>query len=252
MEANRKLTPRRGKVVYIALAVMALLVAADLLTKHWAIENLSAEILRPRTLEICERDAMGQMEPGRRQASPYVIIDGFFELRYAENCGAAFGIMRTWPKPLKSTLFIVVAIAAFGILGGMFLKGSGGRFLAVSVPLILSGAIGNLVDRIRLGYVVDFIRFYGEMPESLQGAFNATPYWEYPTFNIADVAISVGVVCLLIDSFTEGRRERKAAELAAASGPHEEPPMSGKQLPEVEAQIESERPEEPREPELTS
>src|SRR5690554_2242223 len=216
VEANKKLNPRRGKVVYIALAVMALLVAADLLTKEWAIQNLSAEILRPRTLEICERDDFGQMEPGRRQTSPYVIVDGFFELRYAENCGAAFGIMRTWPKPIKSTLFIVVAIAAFGILGSMFLRGHGGRFLAVSVPLILAGAIGNLVDRVRFGYVVDFIRFFGEMPSSIQGAFNTTPYWEYPTFNIADVAISVGVVCLLIDSFTEGRRERKAAERANA------------------------------------
>lgn len=240
MEAKKTHNPRRGKVVYLALAAMALLVAADLLTKQWAIDNLSAEILRPRTLEICERDAMGQMEPGRRQTSPYVIIDGFFELRYAENCGAAFGIMRTWPKPVKSTLFIVVALAAFGILGSMFLRGQGGRFLAVSVPLILSGAIGNLVDRIRFGYVVDFIRFYGEMPDSLQGAFNTAPYWEYPTFNIADVAISVGVIFLLIDSFTEGSREKKAAARHAEASEAAKASVGESGSPSPDAPAESE------------
>lgn len=215
MEANRPTARRTGKVLYLALAATAFLVAADLLTKAWAVENLSAEILTPRTLEVCERDALGRMEPGRRQTEPHVIIPGFFELRYAENCGAAFGIMRSWPKPVKSSIFFVVALGALGVLGSLFVRGKGGPFLAASVPLILSGAIGNLVDRIRYGFVVDFIRFWGEMPDALRRSPEVPPYWEYPTFNIADVAISVGVVCLLIDSFTEGRRERKAAEAQA-------------------------------------
>jgi signal peptidase II len=216
VEATRPTARRTGKVLYLALATTVLLVAADLLSKGWAIENLSAEILTPRTLEVCERDALGRMEPGRRQTEPYVIVPGFFELRYAENCGAAFGIMRNWPKPVKASIFFVVALGALGVLGFLFLRGRGGPFLAAAVPLILSGAIGNLVDRIRFGFVVDFIRFYGEMPDALRTSPEVPPYWEYPTFNIADVAISVGVVFLLIDSFTEGRRERKAAEAQKA------------------------------------
>jgi signal peptidase II len=212
VEATRPTARRTGKVLYLALAATVILVAADLLSKGWAIENLSAEILSPRTLEVCERDALGRMEAGRRPTEPFVIIPGFFELRYAENCGAAFGIMREWPKPVKSSIFFVVALGALAVLGSLFIRGRGGPFLAAAVPLILSGAIGNLVDRIRFGYVVDFIRFYGEMPEVFRTSPEVPPYWEYPTFNIADVAISVGVVCLLIDSFTEGRRERKLAE----------------------------------------
>jgi signal peptidase II len=216
VEATQKTARRTGKVLYLALAATVFLVAADVLTKAWVIENLSAEILMPRTLEVCERDSMGRMEPGRRATEPYVIIPGLFELRYAENCGAAFGIMRNWPKPLKSSIFFVVALGALVVLGSLFFRGRGGPFLAAAVPLILAGAIGNLIDRIRLGFVVDFLRFYGEMPEAMRTSPEVPPYWEYPTFNVADIAISVGVVCLLIDSFTEGRRERKLAEAQAA------------------------------------
>ncbi|NLY95630.1 MAG: signal peptidase II [Myxococcales bacterium] len=221
MEASRPTARRTGKVLVIALIATALLVAADLLTKAWAVENLSAEILNPRTLEVCERDAFGRLEPGRRAIEPYVIIPGFFELRYAENCGAAFGIMRTWPKPVKTGIFFVVAIGALGVLASLFVRGRGGPFLAASVPLILSGAIGNLVDRIRYGYVVDFIRFYGEMPEALRTSPEVPPYWEYPTFNVADVAISVGVIFLFVDSFLEGRREKREAAAKAAAAPSE-------------------------------
>jgi signal peptidase II len=75
------------------------------------------------------------------------------------------------------------------------------------VPLIVSGALGNLFDRVRYGYVVDFIRFHwrGE--------------WDYPTFNVADVGISVGVALLIIDGFLEGRAEKRrlAGEQTAAA-----------------------------------
>lgn len=68
----------------------------------------------------------------------------------------------------------------------------------VSVPLIVSGAIGNLVDRVRFGYVVDFVRFH------------LNDRWAYPTFNVADAWITIGVVLILIEGFLDGRREKQA------------------------------------------
>ncbi len=205
--------PRRGPLAIAAMVVAVVLsIAADLGTKEWAIRNLSSEVLTPRTTEICEVSAMGHKVDHRRQRPPIVIVPDFFELRYAENCGAAFGVMRNWSPLAKRLVFFPVAIGAVIVLGLMFVRGRGGRFLACAVPLIIAGAIGNFVDRLRFGYVVDFIRFYGETPEALRGLLG--PYWEYPTFNVADVQIFVGVVFLLIDGWLEGRRERAAEEAA--------------------------------------
>ena len=73
-----------------------------------------------------------------------------------------------------------------------------------SVPLIVAGAIGNLADRIHRGYVVDFIRFH------------VHNQWEWPTFNVADMWISIGVTMLMIDGILEGRREKRAAQALQA------------------------------------
>ncbi|MBW2188182.1 MAG: signal peptidase II [Deltaproteobacteria bacterium] len=80
----------------------------------------------------------------------------------------------------------------------MFVTGRGGTLFAISVPLIISGAAGNFVDRVRLGYVVDFIRFH------------LNDRWAYPTFNAADAWITIGVVLILIEGFIDGRREKRA------------------------------------------
>jgi signal peptidase II len=90
---------------------------------------------------------------------------------------------------------------AVGALLFMFVTGTGGKLFAWSVPLIVSGALGNLVDRVRLGYVVDFIRFH------LQEG------WEWPTFNVADSTITVGVALLLLD----GLLNRESASKSSAS-----------------------------------
>jgi signal peptidase II len=93
------------------------------------------------------------------------------------------------PRWFRSTLFMTAATVAIIALLWMFVRGSGGPFFAVSVPLVVSGALGNLVDRIQNGYVVDFIRFH------IHDVF------EWPTFNLADSVITVGVILLLIDGF---------------------------------------------------
>ncbi len=136
------------------------------------------------------------------------LVDGSLEFRYQENCGAAFGLFRNQPAWVRNSVFGLAAVLASLALLWMFAKGRGGRFFAMSVPFVVSGAIGNLVDRLRLGYVVDFIRFYwdGEL-------FGLR---EWPTFNVADVTITIGVIFLIIDGYLEGRRHK--AWLAGQSG----------------------------------
>lgn len=181
---------------------IALLTAMDLGSKHWAFNRLS----QPSTLgsdPVCTADGRGRIRPQRAQRSPVVLIDGYFELRYAENCGAAFGFMRDMPSVVRKGVFYAAATGAIVLLMWMFITGRGGRLFAVSTPLIVAGAIGNLVDRVRLGYVVDFIRVHIE------------DRWAYPTFNVADAWITIGVALILIEGFLEGRREKQARRTAA-------------------------------------
>jgi signal peptidase II len=137
---------------------------------------------------------------------PVVLIEDFLELRYAENCGAAFGVLNHSPAWLRLLLFAPAAAAA--VLGLLWLYWSsyGGRLFALSVPLIASGALGNLADRFRLGYVVDFIRFH------IKDAF------VYPTFNVADITITIGAVLFLIEGFFSKSRAKSESVSGEAAG----------------------------------
>lgn len=200
-------TPRpKQTIILCALAIVALLIA-DLGTKQWAQEALSAPRETEPASAVCEPDEFERIVYRRIMTDPHVLIDGYLEFRYAENCGAAFGLMRGAPPIARKLVFGVAAILASIALFVMFVRGRGGTLFAVSVPLIVSGAIGNLVDRVRYGYVVDFIRFH------LQDT------WSYPTFNIADIGITVGVILLVLDGFRDAKRTRDAERAAAGIAP---------------------------------
>ncbi len=203
------LTPRSRQVILGCLALTAILTAADLGSKQWALSELSRERVG-ESPPVCEKNELGYVTRQRISTQPKTLIDGALELRYAENCGAAFGMLREAPKVVRKGVFFVAAIAAIGALIFMFVTGRGGKWFAWSVPFIVSGAIGNLVDRVNLGYVVDFIRVYWD-PWS----------FEWPTFNIADSTITVGVVFLLLDGFLD-RRPEEAAESAEVDEPEAE------------------------------
>ena len=190
--------PRSRKALLLCLAATAVLTAADLGTKHWAIERLSQPSSHGSD-PVCEPDDYGRIRQQRTQRTPVVLIDGYFEFRYAENCGAAFGFMRDMPSPVRKGVFYVAAVGAVVLLLWMFTTGRGGTLFAWSVPLIVGGAIGNFVDRARFGYVVDFIRFH------------LNDRWAYPTFNVADAWITIGVGLILLDGFLDGKRERERA-----------------------------------------
>ena len=190
-------TPRSRKALVLCLAAMAVLTTMDLGTKHWALGRLS----QPSPVgsdPVCEPDEYGRIQPQRAQQPPVVLIDGFLEFRYAENCGAAFGFMRDMPTLVRKGVFYLAAAGSVVLLLGMFITGRGGTLFAISVPLIVAGAIGNFVDRARFGYVVDFVRFH------------INDQWAYPTFNVADAWITIGVALILIEGFADGRREKRA------------------------------------------
>lgn len=118
-----------------------------------------------------------------KNSAHYILIPDFFKLTYVENYGAAFGILQN-----KKIFFIIITlIVIIGI--SIFLVKNYYQiniFLRIGLALFLGGAIGNLIDRARFGYVVDFLSFR---------LFNE---YEFPVFNIADMAIVVGTSLILV------------------------------------------------------
>jgi signal peptidase II len=123
-------------------------------------------------------------------------MTSFFNLVVAHNRGAAFSFLSDaggWQR----LLFIGIAVAATAVIVAMLLRHSGERLFSAGLVLILGGALGNLWDRIALGYVVDFLDFH---------AFG----WHFWAFNLADSAITVGAGLLILDSLRPAGAARKA------------------------------------------
>ncbi|GAW68695.1 signal peptidase [Geoanaerobacter pelophilus] len=122
------------------------------------------------------------------------VIDGFFSITYLRNKGAAFGILANsaWRLPF---FLLVSAVAVLVILVVLSRLRDDQKGSAVSLSLIFSGALGNLIDRVRLGEVIDFLDVYWK-----------GHHW--PAFNVADSAICVGVFLLAIEMVLEERREK--------------------------------------------
>ena len=134
-----------------------------------------------------------------RPKEEVVLSDDFFRFRYAENPGAAFGLFRTLPDNLRGPLFHLVSIGAVIMIAFYFSKLKGEKNEAWAkwgLPLVLGGAIGNYIDRLARGFVVDF----------LEAHWFEKAYW--PAFNVADSAIVVGVGLLVIDSFVRKEEPR--------------------------------------------
>jgi signal peptidase II len=123
------------------------------------------------------------------------VIDGLFNITYLRNKGAAFSFLSdtSWRLPffiLATVIAIIAIMVAFKKLRDEQ------RFAAVSLTLILAGAVGNLIDRVRLGEVIDFLDVYW-----------GRHHW--PAFNVADSAICVGVALLALDMFREEKRAKR-------------------------------------------
>jgi signal peptidase II len=116
-----------------------------------------------------------------------LLVDGLLRLTYVQNRGAAFGILSEADLPYQSLLFAVVSLAALGAIAAYAWRlPARSRLPQTALALIMGGALGNLLDRARLGYVIDFV-----------DAYWGVHHW--PAFNVADSAISIGVVLLVVD-----------------------------------------------------
>jgi signal peptidase II len=184
------------------LVSLAVYTAADLGTKEWALDELSRA--KQQAAPVCEPDAHGRIEYQRTPLPPRPLIDGVLRASYAENCGAAFSMLRSAPGWLRALVFGVASVGAGIALLVMFVRGAGGKLFAASVPLVLSGAIGNLSDRVRHGYVVDFIQVDPAL-------------FSYPVFNVADIAIAIGAGLWLIGGFGTPAEGKEKAPPAAVT-----------------------------------
>ena len=127
------------------------------------------------------------------------LIDGFLSLSHVHNRGAAFGVLSDASLPYQPLLLSALSLAALLAITYYFVRlPTSARLPRLALALVLGGAVGNLVDRIRLGYVVDFIHVYWRQHA-------------WPDFNVADSAITVGVVLLILDILREPRADSTRA-----------------------------------------
>ena len=161
----------------VPLVSAILLGAVDQATKIWAVRNLPLFELRE-------------------------IVPGIFGMVHVRNTGVAFSLLSNLDPRWVHPLLILATVLAMGAVLAYiaFLPCRGAA--PVGLGLILGGAIGNLIDRARLGYVVDFLDLYWR-----------NHHW--PTFNVADVGITVGVVLLLIDMVVSPKEPGDASRPAA-------------------------------------
>jgi signal peptidase II len=142
--------------------------------------------------QITKWVVLGSFAPGEGR-----VVTGFFNLVLVFNRGAAFSFLAQaggWQAPL----FIGFALVASLVVSWLILRDPQKRLYCLGLALILGGALGNVIDRVRFGHVVDFLDFH---------AFGA--HW--PAFNVADSAISVGAVLLVIESFLPRAKDDRAA-----------------------------------------
>jgi len=119
------------------------------------------------------------------------VIKPFFSLTYIRNTGAAFGLLAKAPESFRIPFFIIVPLLALTIIVLIFKKTRETELLMITaLSLILGGAIGNFIDRIRFNYVIDFLDFH----------WFSKYHW--PAFNIADSTIVVGVALLIFYTLT--------------------------------------------------
>ena len=138
-------------------------------------------------LSILEHFELGESLP---------LIRDFFSLTYVRNTGAAFGFLASANPSFRVPFFLIVPIIAMVVLGFLYRDlPKDARWRSMALGLVSGGAIGNLIDRVRLGYVVDFLDWHWK-----------TAYY-FPAFNVADSAICLGVGILLLSTISKQGQE---------------------------------------------
>jgi signal peptidase II len=164
------------RVRYGFLVVMALItLAADLGTKAWAERRLGGW------------DAA---------LHPVVLIEGHLDFVLAKNPAGAWSMFQDVPDSVRRPLFLILSIVAIVFIVSVYRKLAPEQLaLRWGLPLVLGGALGNLIDRIRYSYVIDFIHMHA--------TWGGRDH-QWPTYNVADIAICVGVGLMALDMMLTG------------------------------------------------
>ncbi len=161
--------PRDSRKWFILIGVVLVVLVIDQYTKHI-------------------------VHSGFRWGESRPIFANFFSLTYVRNTGAAFGLLHRAPAYFRDPFFIIVPVIALFVIGFVLAKLDSKQILtATALSLIVSGAVGNLIDRLRFGFVVDFLDFFWKD-------------YHWPAFNVADAAIVVGVSLMFLQSFKQGNQ----------------------------------------------
>lgn len=208
---ERYLTEKTKKPLVSLIILFAVTVVLDQGTKHLAQNLLLSEGFHEKSDEypVCgsreEEGARGRFVHKHREN--VIVIDGFFNLHYVENCASAFSLMEGVPEWFRYPFFIIVSILAAVFIPYLYRKTPPQQKLMLyGLPLVAGGAIGNFIDRIFYRYVVDFIQWYVTVDGKPR-------YW--PTFNVADAAIVIGLGLLLLQMLP--RRRTAQADASARS-----------------------------------
>ncbi len=143
----------------------------------------------------------------------FTVFENSLQFAMAHNYGGAFGLLGTTSEAIRRPFFLLVSVAAIAFIGALYRKLTPKQVaLKWGLPLVLGGALGNVFDRIRYGFVIDFIDYRADwvrkMNEFLVKYSKSTAITDHwPTFNVADVAICIGVILMAIDMFTARRGE---------------------------------------------
>lgn len=177
--------PSLTRVYSIILSCGAAVIALDQWTKQLALEKFA----------------------GEGDSSPFL---SWWNFTLVHNYGAAFGMFRGLPDAIRTGFLILLPVIVLTVLWWFYVRkfGSEERLGPAAMGLVLGGAIGNLIDRLRHGYVIDFIDwFYPSTGECLPKFHKFTPatcHW--PVFNVADTAISIAMVLLILHSLKHERK----------------------------------------------
>lgn len=177
---NKRSSAIKPKTLLISI-IPTVIIALDQWTKH----------------AILERFRLGESVP---------VLEGFFSLTYIRNPGAAFGLLAQAHPAFRVPFFLIIPIVALVVIGMVFKKLPDNSLrVSSALGLVIGGAVGNLIDRVRFGYVVDFLDFHWQYT------------YHFPAFNVADSAICVGVTLLILDILFQPEAKSEAGNASTTS-----------------------------------
>jgi len=152
------------------------------------------ELIVALVVVVLDQVTKALVRPALALHESVVLIPGFVDFTRVHNTGAAFGMLNSADFPFKTVvLSLVAAVALGGVAWYAATVPLGDRLARLGIAGVLGGAIGNLIDRAKDGYVLDFVDAY----------WNGWHFW---AFNVADAAITVGVILMIFDILGVGRR----------------------------------------------